>query len=304
VNSPVRKLDPPVGLLNDRLKGQAYSHQRFYPSTALLPFIEHYWHVAWQLSKDSADDDARASPPVTQAVLTHPCVHISMEAGQIRLYGVQRRLFKRSLLGHSQVLGIKFRVGGFYPYTYVNMAALTDKRLGIEALADSTLKTRLMQYNREFASMSPSNEALTDLIYRLDQQLLKCKPTIDAALEKDMQGIDNIIQLIRDKPLFKVAQICQHSGYSPRQIQRLCQKMIGVSPKWLINRYRMHWIATRLQQAQVDWNEIIDRCAYTDQAHLIKDFKKHTGLTPAAYIRDRLRDSTKSASTKTANTTQ
>ncbi len=58
------------------------------------------------------------------------------------------------------------------------------------------------------------------------------------------------------------------------------------SPKWVIQRYRLHEVAERLADGEVvDGTRMALDLGYFDQAHFIKDFKAIVGKTPAEYAR-------------------
>jgi AraC-like DNA-binding protein len=71
-----------------------------------------------------------------------------------------------------------------------------------------------------------------------------------------------------------------------RTLQRLFSQYVGVSPKWVIKRYRLHEAADQLGAGEVvDWAKLAVDLGYFDQAHFIKDFKTIVGQTPAEYAK-------------------
>jgi AraC-like DNA-binding protein len=59
---------------------------------------------------------------------------------------------------------------------------------------------------------------------------------------------------------------------------------VGVSPKWVIQRYRLHEAAAQLSRA--DAPELADlplQLGYFDQSHFIRDFKAVVGCAPGKY---------------------
>jgi AraC-like DNA-binding protein len=69
-------------------------------------------------------------------------------------------------------------------------------------------------------------------------------------------------------------------------LQRIFSQYVGVSPKWVIKRYRLHEAAEQLAGGEVvDWPKIALELGYFDQAHFIKDFKTIVGESPAEYIK-------------------
>jgi AraC-like DNA-binding protein len=61
---------------------------------------------------------------------------------------------------------------------------------------------------------------------------------------------------------------------------------VGVGPKWVIKRRRLHEAVQRMEAGEpVDWPGLARELGYFDQAHFIHDFKAMVGRTPAEYAR-------------------
>ena len=86
--------------------------------------------------------------------------------------------------------------------------------------------------------------------------------------------------------VLKVEDLAEWSGLSTRALQRLFNRYVGVGPKWVIRRYRLHEAMERLATGEpVDWPAVGSSLGYFDQAHFINDFKALVGRTPAEYAR-------------------
>ena len=68
---------------------------------------------------------------------------------------------------------------------------------------------------------------------------------------------------------------------SERQIQRLFKEYMGINPKAYqrIMRFRSTW-ENVMNSSQPDWAQMAYAMGYADQAHLIRDFKTLSGVTP------------------------
>jgi AraC-like DNA-binding protein len=77
--------------------------------------------------------------------------------------------------------------------------------------------------------------------------------------------------------------VCRHAGYSKRTLQRLFREYVGVSPKWVLQRVRLHEAAERMAGGEGDWPRLALELGFFDQAHFIKAFKAVIGLTPGDY---------------------
>ncbi|MFI9589448.1 helix-turn-helix domain-containing protein [Nonomuraea sp. NPDC052265] len=67
-------------------------------------------------------------------------------------------------------------------------------------------------------------------------------------------------------------------------MQRLFRDYVGIGPKWVIRRFRLHEAAERVHQG-LDLATLAAELGYTDQAHLTRDFTAAVGMPPAAYAR-------------------
>lgn len=89
-----------------------------------------------------------------------------------------------------------------------------------------------------------------------------------------------------DRGMQRVPQLAERAGVSERTLQRLFLRFAGVSPAWVLRRYRLLDAAEVVRDgAAVDWADLAVGLGYSDQAHLIRDFRAAVGQTPAAYAR-------------------
>lgn len=59
----------------------------------------------------------------------------------------------------------------------------------------------------------------------------------------------------------------------------------GVSPTWVLRRYRLLDAAEAVRGGQVvSWAGVAADLGYADQAHLSRDFHSAIGKPPAAYV--------------------
>lgn len=70
------------------------------------------------------------------------------------------------------------------------------------------------------------------------------------------------------------------TGLSQRQIERLCCRIYGAPPKFLVRKYRALRAANLIAHGQGDWQDFIEEGFY-DQPHCIRELKEFTGMTPA-----------------------
>ena len=93
-------------------------------------------------------------------------------------------------------------------------------------------------------------------------------------------------RITEDPALRRVAQLAEVSGLSERKLQRLFSDYVGVSPKWVMRRARLHEAALRVEAdgaGSVDWAALAADLGYADQAHLTRDFTATLGVPPSRY---------------------
>src|SRR6185312_10327542 len=109
-------------------------------------------------------------------------------------------------------------------------------------------------------------------------------PTPDARIATLNQIVARIAE---EREITSVDDVLAHGdipAMSRRTLQRLFREYIGVGPKWVIRRFRLHEAAERIDAGgSVDWARVAVELGYADQTHFIKDFKAIVGKTPTEY---------------------
>jgi AraC-like DNA-binding protein len=77
------------------------------------------------------------------------------------------------------------------------------------------------------------------------------------------------------------------TGYSERHLERKFDDYLGISPKKYTNIIRLHYFLSLMNQGIIDENMTMlsYHAGYSDQSHLIREFKKNIGLTPKQYVK-------------------
>lgn len=80
-----------------------------------------------------------------------------------------------------------------------------------------------------------------------------------------------------------VTAAAQHLGISLRQLERLCQEQLGCAPRECFQRERMAEAARLLASCQ-SVKIVAMQLGYTQPANFSRDFKRHFGRTPRAFV--------------------
>src|SRR5450830_737801 len=236
-------------------------------TAARADWVEHFWHVRWNLEG--------LTPKVVET-LPHPNVHIVIERGSARVFGVHTGRWTRVLEGRSSAFGIKFRPGAFRPFLHDAVSSLRDASLPTEALFGSQA-----QELNAIADCEDDTGGGVRAVELASRFLLAHLPTVDASALLVGRMVDSVVD---DRELHSAAALARQFEMSLRALQRLFNDYVGIGPKWVINRYRMHEAIARVQAGQaVSWAALAQELGYFDQAHFISDFRKLVDETPASY---------------------
>jgi AraC-like DNA-binding protein len=263
------KLDKPRGVLHAGDVVPEIGHWRYWPSTDLAPFVEHYWTVAWDLGK-----------PLMRETLPHPVVHIVFENGTAKIAGPTTRRFTTTLFGAGRVFGIKFHPGGFRPFVTQPISSLADRTVELSTVFEDAAQ--------DFAMQALSHRDHQATIAVLEAFLRSRGPRNDATAVL-MARI--AARMAEDRQIKRIEQVAQEFSIGLRTLQRQFRDYVGVHPKWVIQRYRLHEALARIDAGMAtDWTALALDLGYADQAHLIRDFKKIIGRTPTEYARAQARE--------------
>jgi AraC-like DNA-binding protein len=256
-----------AGVLHAGTAATRFTLSRHEPPDDLAPFLDYWWVVRW---------DLRGQPPHEQAILPHPNVNLALEEGGAGIYGVDRAIFTRRLTGQGKGLGIRFRPGGFHPFYRQPVAALNDRVLPAREVFGPAADEACA------AAMSP--DADDDAMIAAAERLLR---GFRAAPDPVAAQVGEMVERITTDPeLRRVTALAGVFCLPERRLQRLFAEYVGVSPKWVIRRARLHEAARRADAGDgVDWAALALDLGYADQAHLTRDFTATIGVPPARYAR-------------------
>lgn len=251
----------PDGLLDAR---------RLMPSKELAPYIHHFWSVRWWLR----------SPYMAEALL-HPSAqiihaeHAGRRSGEIR--GVHTTRLARRLTGEGQRFGITFRPVMFQPLLRASMATLTDGVIPVVQLlgAHSQAWSRAILEERDVdGKVAIAERFLAPLLSPPRERLLRLRDLVE--------------HIARDRSILRAEDAAAAAGVDLRALQRSFQTYVGVSPKWVIQRYRLHEALAQLTGPHPPaLAALAASLGYADQAHFGRDFKRAVGESPQAFTRSR-----------------
>ena len=112
-----------------------------------------------------------------------------------------------------------------------------------------------------------------------------------AMLEKPRHSLAEKITHFLDRELhnqISVSRLAEHCGTSERSLLRHFRAHYGTNPLGYIQHLRVERAKALLEATQLSFDEVVERCGYSDVPSFRKLFKRETSLTPADY-RERFR---------------
>lgn len=256
--------DAPKGLVDPAGAAKRFRLATFAPGEALLPFVDYFWLVAW---------DLRNQAPQHQRVLPYPNAHLVFDAGQTAIHGVVRGAFVRKVEGAGRVLGVRFKPGGLRPFISQPLARLTGRTMAVDEvlqLATAEAEQRVLGQQGELAMVAAAESMLLAVLPAPDARALLAGQAVQAAA-------------LANGPLSAQALAAQ-VGIGERSLQRLFSEYVGVSPKWVIQRFRLQEATWRLAApGPVDLAALAAELGFFDQAHFTRNFTQLVGQSPLAY---------------------
>jgi AraC-like DNA-binding protein len=246
------------GILDPEAARRHYRLTRYPPSADLAHLVERHWIVEWDLRE-----------PFTQRLVTHPVVNLVFEDRVALVHGVITGRGERTIEGRGKAVGVKFRPGGLHPFLPIPAHTLTDTALTLQDAFGSNPHAEVLAAREDRPQIA------------LVERWLR---SLDPAPDPAVTEVGDVFRLIlADPSLKRVDQLAARTGRSPRALQRLFREYVGVSPKWVLQRLRLHEAAERVADGAGDWAALALDLGYFDQAHFINDFRRVVGRSPAEY---------------------
>ncbi|OMB96053.1 AraC family transcriptional regulator [Mycobacterium sp. NS-7484] len=265
---PACKNAPERGVVGRAGTVAAFDLHRWTPSDEAGRFVEHFWSVSW---------DRREAGPFESTVITFPAMHLTREWGDdglrhghrlpaTLLHGVVPKVFRITISGRGAVVGARFRPGGFTARFGGDAAAMTGRVVSVSELSGAPVVLG--------ETVASAHAGLEAVIGATAEPLDDSYRALCALCER----------MSADGSLHRVEQVMQYSPWSTRTTQRVFQRYVGVTVKWVLCRYRLQQAALEIETTpDLDFADLAVRLGWYDQAHFTKDFRSMLGCTPGEY---------------------
>ena len=90
--------------------------------------------------------------------------------------------------------------------------------------------------------------------------------------------------LLNNPGIGDMEQLAEAMGRHPSALARFCKKRFGFPPKLLLRRQRfLRMLDVFQSRPYAEWPDFLDP-QYTDQSHMIRDFRYFMGMSPTQYL--------------------
>lgn len=254
-----------AGVLHRNESEAHYQLRRYFPAAAFNGFIEQCWLVNWQLAGLTEH---------IQRNLPDPNFHLVISHNHVSLLGPVSKAYSYRMAGTGRIIGVKFDYGALNDYLPYPVGQCVDKEFAAKDIFTADIDTILL----------PLYDCADDRV------VVECLQHYLAAfihpITAQQAATHRMVSLIKqNEDIVSVEQLAAHANLSVRAVQRYFAEYVGLSPKWLIRKYRLSRALEQLENNTVSILDIVARLEYADQSHLIKDFKQILGITPGSYLK-------------------
>ncbi|MCB0905819.1 MAG: helix-turn-helix transcriptional regulator [Nocardioidaceae bacterium] len=264
-----------AGLLRPEQLARHVDLGRWAPGPAASRFVENYWALAWDLPGDHSFLSETLPHPTCSLTVeraTHPRPGVGEDP--VVVTGVVTRRFTVETRGRARVFGVKFRPGGLVALAGGRARDWTDRVVAARAVVPLGLRDSLASLDLD--------AGFDEAVPVVDDAVAALRPRRDDETYHRVLAV--IADMLGDRALLTVAQVEERHDVSARTLQRWFTTRVGVGPKWVLARYRMHDAVTDLDAGyDGSLTELAHRYGWFDQAHFTRDFVDLVGVTPGTY---------------------
>ncbi|MBD0862950.1 AraC family transcriptional regulator [Gordonia sp. zg691] len=247
----------------------SYRIGRWGPGPELDELVRRFWVPVWWVPPGAE------SP---QRVLQYPVCLIVVSNTYARFYGVVTGLSETVLTGDGWAVGVMLTpgAGGLLTGDVATWTDRFDELSEVFGESGSELASRVRAEMAAAPGDEETQRRATDIV---EEWLRGFLP-----LDDDGRLVNAIVEYVEnDSTVVAVAQICDRFHLTERSLQRLTRRRLGLTPKWLIQRRRLHEAAERLRERTETLASLAAELSYADEAHFVRDFKTVTGMTPRTF---------------------
>jgi AraC-like DNA-binding protein len=257
------------------------------PNPILKQFVQCHWAVR---------AESRTLPTLDHGVIPGGYVDIVFNVGD-RIYmsdsggiwvdrargfvaGPFDRLRRFRAEGKFEFLGVRFHLGRVPFFSRLSLGDVRNRTVLLDAvLEDQGLRGELKALERRLAQVSGTAQRIA-YVERFLMKFLRYGKEPDSVVTRAHSLIEE------SKGQISVEALSSALSVSDRQLERKFTQHVGLSPKALCRVTRFQQVKSLLENTREPSGcDLAYACGYSDQTHLIREFRLFTGQTPVRYER-------------------
>lgn len=174
--------------------------------------------------------------------------------------------------GRTDLIAVRFEAHGA-ALLHDDVAALTDRWVGINSLRGGVLLPVVDRLQ--------NNESLPARLVVLEgaiAQLMQSSPGADGRV------VSAVATIRQTHGNLRCDDLAETLGLTPRSLQRLFARQVGISPKLLARIVRFQRVFAARRDDPGSFARVAAQCGYSDQSHLVRDFRDFAGMPPAELL--------------------
>jgi AraC-like DNA-binding protein len=176
--------------------------------------------------------------------------------------------------GYVHLVGVRLRAGGAWPFLGIPLQEFTDQVVELEAILGPEMRDL-----RDQLGEAADDDGRFDLLESWLAQRARDRTPPTRAVSYVLRAIQHGAGTVR------IGRMADEIGISHKHLLREFERCVGLPPKLLARLCSFQRVICSIgQKPEVDWSAIAVRNGYYDQAHLIREFRAFSGLTPLNYL--------------------
>lgn len=248
------------------------------PSRVLRPYIRSFWQIRPESSLAGYHEEYM-HPTGGYGIVLNLGETVKLDGRPISepvfLDGTNTVSRKMGFFGQNEVIGVRFKEGGAFPFLGLPLSELQNEATLLDALEDRTL---LELHGRLWEAQSL--EARVEL---LEEWLIG---RLSVGIERSSLVPASLAILRRRGWTLPIPKVADALAVGQRQLERLFRSQVGMSPRQYSRLLRVEAARQALRRtAEATTTMVGAELGYHDQSHFIRDFTAVVGMTPYAYLK-------------------
>jgi len=246
------------------------------PTPALKPFIRYYWIL-----------QDKTSGIVTQRTLPTGCMSLVFHRGerlkitsrdelqpQSFICGQESRYSDVTSTGDIEMIVVVFQPHAAKIFFNMPLTLLRDRNVAVADIENTAL--------RDLSLRVEDSENHDTSIKLIEDYFYKC---LMYGTTYHLPRLAEVIHHINNSSQTNIKTLADIACLSEKQFSRIFSENIGTTPKDFMRIVRLQRTLSVLQHNPgISFAQLSYECGYTDQSHMIKEFKLFSGYTPKEYI--------------------